>query len=66
VRISACASLIESLDHLVGTVTGPFPVAASQGSSLSILTEPHDELPPLSFNHLVGAGEQRSRHFEAS
>ena len=33
--------------HLVGTVTGPLPVGPSQGSSLSILTEPHDELAPL-------------------
>src|SRR5262249_53358795 len=32
--------------HLVGTVTGPLSVA-SQGSSLSILTEPHDELRRL-------------------
>ena len=32
--------------HLVGTVTGPLPVGPSQGSSLSILTEPHDELAP--------------------
>ena len=43
--------------HLVGTVTGPLPVGASQGSSPSILTEPHDELR-RSFDHLVGAGEQ--------
>src|SRR5262249_44818610 len=32
--------------HLVGTVTGPPPGRLSQGSSLSILTEPHDELAP--------------------
>ena len=50
--------------HLVGTVTGPLPVGASQGSSPSILTEPHDELG-RSFDHLVGAGEQRRRHVEA-
>src|SRR5262249_3063208 len=33
--------------HLVGTVTGPLPVGPSQGSSLSILTEPRDELAPF-------------------
>ena len=32
--------------HLVGTVTGPFRVGPSQGSSPSIRTEPHDVLPP--------------------
>jgi hypothetical protein len=30
--------------HLVGTLTGPLPVGPSQGSSLSILTEPRDEV----------------------
>src|SRR5262249_18120687 len=33
--------------HLVGTVTGPLPVGPSQGSSLSILREPHAELAPF-------------------
>jgi hypothetical protein len=33
--------------HLVGTVTGPLPVGRSQGSILSTLAEPHDELAPL-------------------
>src|SRR5262249_2366753 len=36
-----------SQDHLVGTATGPPPGRPSQGSSLSILTEPHDELAPF-------------------
>src|SRR5262245_2937869 len=31
--------------HLVGTVAGPLSVGPSQGLSLSILAEPHDELP---------------------
>src|SRR5262249_26081573 len=35
-----------SQGHLVGTITGPPFGRASQGSSLSILTEPHDELAP--------------------
>src|SRR5262249_46256862 len=35
-----------SQDHLVGTVTGPPSGRPSQGSSLSILTEPHDGLAP--------------------
>src|SRR5262249_44066795 len=47
---NACSALcpFASQDHLVGMVTGrPFPPAwPSQGSSLSILTEPHDELAP--------------------
>src|SRR5215470_3933582 len=33
--------------HLVGTVPGPSSGRPSQGSSPSILTEPHDELAPL-------------------
>src|SRR6516225_1838191 len=33
--------------HLVGTVIGPPSGRPSQGSSLSILTEPHDELAAL-------------------
>jgi hypothetical protein len=33
----------------------------SQGSRLSILTEPHDELAPL-FYHLVGALLKQRRH----
>src|SRR6516165_11485530 len=33
--------------HLAGTATGPLPVGPSQGSSLSILTEPQDELAAL-------------------
>ena len=33
--------------HLVGTVTGPLPGPGPAGSSLSSLTEPHDELPLL-------------------
>jgi hypothetical protein len=33
--------------HLVGTVTSPVLAGPSRGSSLSILTEPHDELAPL-------------------
>src|SRR6516162_4577187 len=36
-----------SQGHLVGTVTGPPLVGPSQGSSLSILTAPHDELAAL-------------------
>src|SRR5262245_25017076 len=45
----ACWALcaFERQGHLVGTVTGPLPVGPSQGSSLSILTEPHDEFPAL-------------------
>src|SRR5215831_16733376 len=36
------------------------PLAPSGQPSLSILTEPHDELAPLgSFDQLVGDGEQR-------
>src|SRR5262245_16184250 len=35
-----------SQGHLVGTVTGPPSGRPSQGSSLSILTEPHDGLAP--------------------
>src|SRR5262249_33399137 len=37
----------------------------SQGSRLLILAEPHDELRGASFDHLVSAGEQRGRDFEA-
>src|SRR6516225_12393883 len=43
----------------------PLPV----GPALPILTAPHDELAALdllrSFDHLVGAGEQRRRHVDA-
>src|SRR5215467_2040239 len=34
-------------DHLVGTATGPRSGRPSHGWSLSILTEPHDELAPF-------------------
>src|SRR5262249_16402881 len=41
---AACWALcaFERQGHLVGTVTGRLPVGPGQGSSLSILTEPHD------------------------
>src|SRR6266540_5666085 len=46
---NACSALrpFASQGHLVGTGTGPLPVGPSQGSSLSILTEPRDELAPF-------------------
>src|SRR5262245_46839006 len=45
----ACWALcaFERQGHLVGTATGPPSGRPSQGSSLSILTEPHDELVPI-------------------
>src|SRR5262249_44838582 len=51
-RWALCA--FERQDHLVGTATGPPSVGPSQGSSLSILTEPRDERAAL---HLVSAGK---------
>src|SRR5262245_25741587 len=46
---AACWALcsFERQGHLFGTVTGPPFRSARQGSSLSILTEPHDELASL-------------------
>src|SRR5262249_15283782 len=44
-RWAICA--FERQGHLAGIVTGPLPVGPRQGSSLSILTEPHDELAPF-------------------
>src|SRR6516165_3393780 len=52
-------------DHLVGTVTGPPSGRPSQRSSLSILTEQHDETRASSLDHLVGACQQRDRRIEA-
>src|SRR5262249_8414524 len=52
----------ERQGHLVGTVTGSPSGRPSQRSGLPILT--HDELAS-SLDHLVGAGEQRLRDFEA-
>src|SRR5262249_11622886 len=43
----------------------PLPGRPSQGSNLSILTEPHDELAASSFDHLVGGNQQLVRHGEA-
>src|SRR5437660_1366792 len=45
---NACSALrpFARQGHLVGTVTGPLPVGPGRGSSLSILTEPHEELLP--------------------
>src|SRR5262249_32830615 len=50
---NVCSALcpFASQGHLVGTVTGPPSGRPSQGSSLSILTAPHDELAAL---HLRG------------
>src|SRR5215831_6188455 len=44
---SSALRLFASQGHLVGTVTGPLSAGSSQGSSLSILPEPHDELAPV-------------------
>ena len=55
----------ERQGHLVGTVTGPLPVGPSQGSSLSILTDRTMNSRRRSFDHLVGAGEQRRRNGDA-
>src|SRR6516225_3632216 len=61
-RRALCA--FERQGHLVGTFTG-FPSGRpSQGSGLSILTEPHDELAS-SLDHLVGALLQKPGHVEA-
>ena len=38
---------------------------APRAATLRRAAEQRDELAPLSFDHLVGAGEQRRRHVEA-
>src|SRR5215472_4386129 len=60
---NACSALrpFARQGYLVGTATGP-PSEPSQGSSLSILTQPHDELAPP---HLISSGKQRRRYGEA-
>src|SRR5262249_19540440 len=49
----------ERQGHLVGTVTGPPSGRPSQGSSLSILTGPHDELTP-SHHSITSSARSRS------
>src|SRR5262249_7878932 len=53
----------ERQGHLVGTATGPLPVGPAKGSSLSILTEPQDELAPF---HTRSPRRRYSRNGEVS